>query len=279
MRVQINADETGPEAPVVQPPQETPKQPDEAPQEIPAWVPAKFVKDGVADYESLAKSYTELEKKNSQPKVEQPKPDEKPGAADVKPDEKPKVDEKAGEQPAQSPIPGVTVEQTQQYTKELQETGKLSDDSYAALAKAGYTRQAVDTYIAGAQRAQAEQSAMQQAQVAEVKGLAGGDQGYKAMSDWMQTNLSAEDLTAYNEAVGSGKLSIVKLAVKDMHARYTEAVGSEPKLLGGSSGGDQPTGGIFRSFAEVTEAMANPKYSQDPAYRKDIEDRLRRSKI
>ena len=36
---------------------------------------------------------------------------------------------------------------------------------------------------------------------------------------------------------------------------------------------------VFRSQAEVVRAMNDPKYENDPAYRKDIYDKLERSDI
>ena len=45
--------------------------------------------------------------------------------------------------------------------------------------------------------------------------------------------------------------------------------------------GKPPTtsGDIFRSQAEVVEAMSNPKYEKDPAYRQDILEKLDRSNL
>ena len=35
----------------------------------------------------------------------------------------------------------------------------------------------------------------------------------------------------------------------------------------------------FRSIAQVTQAMNDPRYEKDPAYRKDVTDRLAKSTI
>ena len=36
---------------------------------------------------------------------------------------------------------------------------------------------------------------------------------------------------------------------------------------------------VFRSQAEVVEAMSDPRYERDPAYRNDVFDKLDRSNI
>ena len=267
-RVEVTPDIPGPEAPAKEQPQAPPQGKSE---ERPAWLPEKFWKDGKADYEGLAKSYGELEK--GKPSQEAPKQD----GLNVEKKDQPSGEQtpKAGdEQAAQSSIPGVTQEQSQQYWNELSTEGKLSDKSYEALAKAGYPKTVVDAYIKGIQ---AEQST-QASEISEVKKLAGGDEGYAAMADWMSTNLSAEELAEYNEAVNSGKKSVVKLAVQGMHARYTEAMGGpEPKLLGGKPGAEQ--GDVFRSHAEVTAAMRDRRYKTDEGYRQHVAKKLARSKF
>ena len=39
------------------------------------------------------------------------------------------------------------------------------------------------------------------------------------------------------------------------------------------------SGDIFRSQAEVVQAMNDPKYDRDPAYRQDVYDKLERSNL
>ena len=39
------------------------------------------------------------------------------------------------------------------------------------------------------------------------------------------------------------------------------------------------TGEVFQSVAQVTEAMNDPRYQKDPAFRKEVEDKLARSSV
>ena len=67
-------------------------------------------------------------------------------------------------------------------------------------------------------------------------------------------------------------------AIKSLASRWG---GAEPKaapLLQGNTGSINASG-AFRSLAQVTEAMRDPRYTKDPAYRKDVEARLANSNV
>ena len=62
-----------------------------------------------------------------------------------------------------------------------------------------------------------------------------------------------------------------------MAARY-KAETTEPNLRVGETG--VTTSGLkYESMAQVKADMSNPKYASDPAYRKQVEDKLARSTI
>jgi hypothetical protein len=266
---------TGPEAPVKEATQSQP--PQNAPTDRPTWLPEKFWKEGKPDYEGLAKSYGELERSRSTPpkanlSIEQKPSGELTPKADAQP---PKKEEAPAAPPDQTTIPGVSQEQSTKYWGELTQGGKLSDGSYTELEKAGYPKSVVDNYIRGMQADKQSQEAF----VGDVKKIAGGDTGYAAMTDWMGQNLTAQEIIDYNEAVQSGKQSVVKLAVQAMHTRYAEAVGGpDPKLLGGKPSGGE-AGDVFRSQGEITAAMRDPRYKRDEGYRAEVSNKIARSKV
>lgn len=287
-RVEIQPTITGPDAPVKgeRPPSSPQGQPQDKPQgnsqgqsagERPAYVPEKFWKDGKVDVEGLSKSYAELEKsRGSQqpPKNDLTVPEKKPNG-----EQTPKAEgdaSKQGEQPPteQVVIPGLKQEQTTKYWTELTQGGKLSEDSYGELAKAGYPKNVVDAYIRGIQAEQAQG----QTEAAELKKLAGGEDGYAAMSEWMVANLDAAELQEYNETVSSGKKAAIKFAVQSMHARYKEAVGAEPNLLSGR-GNEPARGDVFHNQREVTDAMKDPRYKKSEAYRREVAEKIQRSRL
>ena len=212
--------------------------------ERPQWLPEKF-----QSAEDMAKAYAELEKRlGSQPKAEEP-------AAD-----KAKTEDKQAKP--------LSNEAFKKFSDEFYSNGSLSDQSYAELANLGMDRSIVDAYIQG-QRAMAER------QAESVYATVGGKDAYAQMVQWGQDNLSEAEISAFNSVVRSGDMSQINLAVQGIHSRM-KAEGKAPTLLHGKSG--NPTT-AFRSTAEVVEAMRDPRYSKDSAYRADVETRLKNSNI
>jgi hypothetical protein len=158
-----------------------------------------------------------------------------------------------------------------------QQSGELTAEDFTALEGAGFTRQMVEAYLNGLNYQAAKDSALSMQQVAEVKAQYGGEQEYSRMMEWAQANLSQEEQDAFNNIINTQPMSAVKLAVAGIHSRYTAAEGREPKLLGGRS--PRSEGDVFESTAQLVEAMADPKYKTDPAYRRKVEAKLSRSSI
>lgn len=155
---------------------------------------------------------------------------------------------------------------------EYAEHGKLSDETYASLDKAGIPREAVDTYIRGKQ---AEADAYD----AGVYGAAGGAEEYASLVQWAASALTADEKAAFNQAVTSGNAASAKLAVEALAARKAAVRGTPPSnALKGSAAlpaGSKP----FRSQAEVTAAMNSKQYKTDPAFRAEVVERLRVSDV
>ena len=70
----------------------------------------------------------------------------------------------------------------------------------------------------------------------------------------------------------------VRLAVDGLQARYMAATDQEPRLIGGRSSRGS-SNDVFESNAQLVEAMNDPRYSRDSAYRKKVADKLGRSNI
>ena len=113
--------------------------------------------------------------------------------------------------------------------------------------------------------------------VNDVKGVAGGDESYGEMMQWASDNLSETEKVAYNNAVNSTDVESIKLAVTGLKARYDSANGIEPTLAKGKA--SPSTEGGFRSWAEVTEAMADPRYQKDIAYQDDVKRKIQNSNL
>ena len=97
------------------------------------------------------------------------------------------------------------------------------------------------------------------------------------MSEWAGQNLTETEKQAYNTAVNSKDLEAVKLAVVGLKARYAQSTGSEPTLVEGKASPSAEQG--FASWAQVTQAMSDPRYAKDPAYQAEVKNKLANSKI
>lgn len=154
------------------------------------------------------------------------------------------------------------------YTK----TGDLSAEQYEALAtKAGADKASVKAYLAGiAAEAKAPTAAYEDAALAS----AGVDRAaLGTMVKWAAENLSAEEQASYNEAVASGNPAVASLAVRWLAGKHAGANPTPPKLVEGSPAAGAVSG-QFESMAQLKEAMRDPRYAKDEAYRRAVAARI-----
>ena len=205
----------------------------------PNWLPEKF-----KSAEELAKAYGELEKKMSAPKEEVP--------------------ESAEEAPEE-------VQQLDKYYEEYTENNELSDKSYTELESMGLSRDLVDGYIAG-------QKALADNDVATIHNVVGGQDNYANLLDWSAKNLSQTEKDAFNDTIDNGSTEQVKIAVLGLMSKAGMTPNSNQQNLFEGDVNVTNTDS-FGSVAQVTEAMNDPRYAKDPAYRKEVEEKLARSSV
>lgn len=219
---------------------------DEVPEEErPEWLDEKF-----DNPEDMAKAYKELQKKMSEPKADK------------------KAAKKSVEEPAGAEVTTGAIESAR---NEFSESGELSDSTFDALEAAGLPRAFVEQYING-------QEAMSIQQAASIQESIGGAGNYEAMAEWASENMADGDLDAFNAIVEGPSVEQARITVKGMYAQFQAAGGKGPALVQGSTSGDS---GVkpFGSTAQVTEAMRDPRYANDPAYRENVEKRMSVSSI
>ena len=218
----------------------------------PEGIPDKFydAETGKVDYDAMAKSYTELEKKQSG-QTEEVKEESV---------EEPKTAEDAVEKA------GLDMGKL---TQEFDTNGELAEDSYKALEAAGIPKATVDQYMQG------QQALVAKAQ-SEAYSLTEGKEGYEAMSGWAKANLSAEELTNYNTQVNSPNSKVREMAIRGLHAQFSADSGDGKPLVHGNNSATADGSG-FKSRAQMIEAMQDSKYQSDPAYRAEVEARVARS--
>lgn len=156
------------------------------------------------------------------------------------------------------------------FSNEFAANGSLSDDSYKKLESAGIPKEMVDAYIEG-QQAKADLI------VEKVTSVVGGRESYQKMIAWAQANMSAEDIAAYDRVATQGDVLTAQLAAEGLYRRYTAAVGTNNPFLSGSTNGQSHD--LFQSTSQVTAAMRDPRYRTDPAYRKEVAEKIARSNV
>ena len=224
--------------------------------ERPEWLPEKFKSP-----EDMASAYQNLEKKLGGGQQE-----EEPKAESTQEETTEEIPSGTEVQQAVEAA-GVDFTSLQQ---EYNEQGELSEEAYTKLADAGFPQDLVNSWIRG-------QEALNNDYQSSVHNIVGGAEAYGEMIGWASENLSESEIAAYDKAVDSGDLDMVKLAVSGLQSKYQTAEGSDPALIAGQSA--PSTGGNYSSWAEVTTAMRDPRYARDPAYRQSVADKLGRSNI
>ena len=122
-----------------------------------------------------------------------------------------------------------------------------------------------------------EQGGLTDADIEALQEMAGGEQQYDQMLGWAGENLSEAEIDMYDDVMDSGDPAACFFAVQALMARYGDSTGVDGELLTGKSPSTVAQG--FRSQAELVQAMSDPRYESDPAYRSDVINKLENSEI
>lgn len=210
--------------------------------------------------DELLKAYQELEKQRSQESSDDAK------------EEAPEATEESTEEAEESPTETNPV--LTKAAQEYKDGGELSPESIEELSKMD-SKDLIKSYIEFYNQTATAQE-LQNTQISEIKNIAGGEQEYGEMLQWAVENLETSEVENFNRIVNSNNFIATKFAVEALNGRYRGDVGYEAPLVTGknaASDGVKP----YRSQAELARDIADPRYSTDPAFRQDIEERLSRS--
>jgi len=211
------------------------------------------------DAAELESAYKELEKKlgeKSEPVSEEPKSKTEPEKEDPKATE-PNLLDTLWEEGSNNKL-----------TKETFD--KLSKMNPVDVAK-----------MAMQQRSQANNTPQSrkftQQDVQKIHGLVGGSDNYNNMMSWAQQNVPEQEINIYDSIMDRGDPASAYFAVKSMALSYADKAGRDGQLVRGKA--PKQTSDVFNSQAEMVQAMEDPRYNDDPAYREAIMQKLERSNI
>ena len=155
--------------------------------------------------------------------------------------------------------------------------GQISPEVMEELGKLD-SNELISAYIAlQGQQGDGEAPDLNEQQVNDVKAFAGGEEAYTSLVDWAAENMPKNFVDAFDNLVSFGDTDMIKLAVAGLKSAYDDQNGYEGEMLTGK--GAAPNVDVFRSQAEVVQAMSDPRYDRDPAYRQDVFQKLERSNI
>lgn len=212
----------------------------------PAWLPEKF-----ATPEAMAAAYAALEQKQGTAT-----PAAQAAAAEA-------------DQTAETAVQAAGL-QMGVLEQEISTNGDLSPASYEALEKVGISKAVVESYIQG-------QIALGDQMMGRMHQAVGGEETFNALASWASENVPADELEAFNNIIDTGTEVAIRMALQGLHSRYVAAGKNTPNLLSGNRASGNAD--VFRSVQEVTAAMRDRRYSNDPAYRADVEAKMARSSI
>jgi len=207
--------------------------------------------------QELEKAYIELEKKiGSKSEEEEAAP-----AAETEDTEEP-------EQPEQPDGPSVLDKLWDEKDSGFQDEtlNELASSNPGELAKA---------YLQ--LRASTEAPNLSDKDVDQLKQVAGGEDNYNRVIEWADSNLSSQEKDMYDTVMDRGDKLGCYFAIQALLSRYRDGVGSDGTLLQGKA--PSSSSAQFRSQAELVQAMADPRYDRDPAYRRDVQQKLEYSNI
>lgn len=211
--------------------------------------------------EEMERGYLELQKTASKAKTDTPTPESK--ATDATP--------KAEKAEDSATAKGLDVGALE---KEFAKDGKLSEASYKAAEAKGLTRETVDALI------ETRQAQAQKIIDTVAEPFGGADQMKDALT-WARTNLSQEEKDAFDLAVNSRNMTLIKTAAASLQQKYVAANGQEGALVRGEEvGGDGSSIAPIKNQQELQKVMDDPRYrNNDIEYHKTVTARLRKSQL
>ena len=211
--------------------------------------------------EELEKAYIELSKKlgeKSEPDAEQV-------------ESEPEPEEEISTQP--SPTAELITSASDEF---YENDGKLSSETLEKFSSMS-SKDLVEAYMEVQRNSPPPESAdISQEAINEVKNFAGGEESYSNIVNWASSNLDKQSIEAFDSIVNTGSVEAIKIAVSGLKAQYENANGYEGRMVTGKTAAPQK-GDVFRSQAELVQAMSDRRYDNDPAYRQDIIEKLNRS--
>ena len=114
-------------------------------------------------------------------------------------------------------------------------------------------------------------------EVSQLQSIVGGTENYSQMISWAKDNIDQNEIQLFDAVMEGGNAASAYFAIRSLSQRWVEAQGYEGELLQGKAA--KSTNSQFRSQAELVQAMSDPRYDSDDAYRSDVMNKLSNSNL
>ena len=159
---------------------------------------------------------------------------------------------------------------------EWAKTGKLTDETMQSLQSMS-SQDLINAYIDAYGDSAQPAPDLTDAQVTAIKNDVGGPEAFDQVLQWANENLDPTYVQSYDNLVETGNYQAIQMALAGIKSAYDAANGYEGRMLTGKA--VKQDANVFRSQAEVVQAMNDPRYDKDPAYRNDVFAKLERSNL
>lgn len=165
---------------------------------------------------------------------------------------------------------GLTQETINVIEQEFMDKGELSPSTYESLAKVGYSKAFIDSYIAG-------QEAVATRYVQSVVNYAGGQTKWNALISHLKAT-DENSIKSLETALQSRDLTTVKTIINLAAASHGKKFGKAPErsVANQAKPVSKPSAHKVEGFAsrdEMTKAMSDKRYGRDAAYTREVEQK------
>jgi len=159
--------------------------------------------------------------------------------------------------------------------------GKLSPETLEKFS-AMSSKELVEAYLEvqgtdAFQQAKGDVPDLSDADINQVKNSVGGETAYDNIIKWASNTLDKQTTDAFDSIVNTGSVQAIQMAVAGLKTQYDNANGYEGKMYTGKA--PVTPKDVYRSQAELVQAMSDQRYDNDPAYRQDVIEKLERSDL
>ena len=110
-----------------------------------------------------------------------------------------------------------------------------------------------------------------------IHNVAGGPEQYDELLRWAAGSLNQQEIQMFDHVIGLNDPYAAFFAVNMLKNAFDSTQDSDGELITGGRSADPAD--VFQSQAQVVEAMSDPRYDRDPAYRDAVMRKLENSNI